>query len=141
MATERQIAANRANAKRSTGPKTAAGKRRSSGNAFRHGLSGPLPGDAPTMAAIDAVAHAVIGSAGATAVVTNAATAFAESQMQLRRIRGVRIGMLETLVLGDLNPRELRRLAALDRYERLARTKSRRARQLLDRINAFAELT
>ena len=43
MASEKQIAANRANAKRSTGPKTAAGKLRSSRNAFRHGLSGPLP--------------------------------------------------------------------------------------------------
>src|SRR5437879_3777721 len=39
MATEKQIAANRANALRSTGPKTAAGKKRSSQNAPRHGLS------------------------------------------------------------------------------------------------------
>jgi hypothetical protein len=39
MATERQIAANRLNARRSTGPKTPAGKRRASGNAYRHGLS------------------------------------------------------------------------------------------------------
>ena len=39
MATKRQIAANRRNARRSTGPKTAAGKAASSANALRHGLS------------------------------------------------------------------------------------------------------
>ena len=36
---KRKIEANRINAKRSTGPKTAAGKERASGNALRHGLS------------------------------------------------------------------------------------------------------
>ena len=39
MATKRQIAANRRNARRSTGPKSAAGKAASSANALRHGLS------------------------------------------------------------------------------------------------------
>jgi hypothetical protein len=39
MATRRQLEANRANAKRSSGPKTLAGKARSKGNALKHGLS------------------------------------------------------------------------------------------------------
>ena len=38
MATEKQIAANRRNAKKSTGPRTPAGKARASLNALRHGL-------------------------------------------------------------------------------------------------------
>lgn len=38
MATENQIAANRANAKRSTGPRTAPGKAKSARNSIRHGL-------------------------------------------------------------------------------------------------------
>jgi hypothetical protein len=38
MATEKQIAANRQNAKCSTGPRTDQGKRRSRRNALRHGL-------------------------------------------------------------------------------------------------------
>jgi hypothetical protein len=39
MAPDRQIAANRENAKRSTGPRSEAGKARSARNALKHGLS------------------------------------------------------------------------------------------------------
>jgi hypothetical protein len=39
MASEKQIAANRANAQKSTGPKTAAGRSKAGRNAFWHGLS------------------------------------------------------------------------------------------------------
>lgn len=37
-----KLKANRANAKRSTGPQTEAGKQRSSRNSFRHGLTGQI---------------------------------------------------------------------------------------------------
>jgi hypothetical protein len=51
MATsQRKVEANRANARRSTGPRTARGKRRSKFNALAHGLTsraGLLPGDDP----------------------------------------------------------------------------------------------
>ena len=39
MSTEKQIAANRENAKKSTGPRTSTGKRKSRRNAVRHGLT------------------------------------------------------------------------------------------------------
>jgi hypothetical protein len=42
MSTDRQIAANRQNARKGTGPRTLAGKAISSGNARRHGLTGAL---------------------------------------------------------------------------------------------------
>src|SRR3954466_4668962 len=42
-ASSRRSVANRANAQKSTGPRTAAGKTRSRGNATRHGLRAELP--------------------------------------------------------------------------------------------------
>jgi hypothetical protein len=58
MASDRQIAANRANAEKSTGPKTPDGKRRAAANARRHGLSarGRNPAQA---AAAQALAEAI----------------------------------------------------------------------------------
>ena len=49
MATQRQIAANRANAQHSTGPKSAAGRKASSQNARGYGLSSPGTGQGAMM--------------------------------------------------------------------------------------------
>jgi hypothetical protein len=43
VTTQRQLKANRANAKKSTGPRSTAGRAQASGNARRHGLTTPLP--------------------------------------------------------------------------------------------------
>jgi hypothetical protein len=40
--TERQVSANRRNARRSTGPRSKGGKERASRNSYRHGLTTPL---------------------------------------------------------------------------------------------------
>jgi hypothetical protein len=128
VATEKQIAANRANAKRSTGPKTAAGKRRSSRNAFRHGLSRPLPDDVLTAAAIDATVSTLIDGSD-----KQEAGTFARAQLELRRIRAVRYSLLVALESGNLDSRKLRGLMALDRYERVTQTKIRRARRLVSK--------
>jgi hypothetical protein len=130
MATERQIAANRANAARSTGPKTATGRLRSSRNAFRHGLSSPLRLDMVTSAKIDAIAQALTGDDFSEERVS-VATEVAKAQLDLCRIRAVRAHMIATvdLVGGDLQ--QMRRLLPLHRYERLAQIKRRRASQKL----------
>jgi hypothetical protein len=50
MATEKQVAANRANALKSTGPRSEAGKKASSANALTHGLTAEMhlvPGEDP----------------------------------------------------------------------------------------------
>lgn len=45
MTTKLQVAANRSNARKSTGPKTREGRRRSSQNGVKHGLNQPPPHD------------------------------------------------------------------------------------------------
>jgi hypothetical protein len=125
MATERQIAANRANARRSTGPKTLAGKMSSSRNAYRHGLSCPLPLDPEK---VDAIALALAGDSVDEERLAEASEV-ARAQLELMSIRSVRAEMIAS-AKNDLlanDTLKLRRLAALDRYERYARTKRRRA--------------
>ena len=126
MATEKQIAANRANAKRSTGPKTLTGKMVSSRNAYRHGLSCPLPLDPAIRAKVDAVAHALIGDSACEEQLTSAAE-FALAQLELLKIRSTRAGLMAKFELGFRNTLEFRRLVALDRYERYSLTRRRRA--------------
>ena len=114
MATEKQLRANRENAKKSTGPKTAAGRARSS--LLRHGLSLPLTLDTEMAAKADLIRQSLVAEqAKPTQVV--AAIEFAQAQLDLLRIRAVRRQMMAVpdLVSGDLT--HLRRLVALDRYE------------------------
>jgi hypothetical protein len=129
MATEKQIAANRANAKRSTGPRTVTGKCRSAKNAYRHGLSGPPADDIATSSLANAVACAVENCFGDDM----STETFTSAHMELLRIRRVRRELLQNLMSEQPDPRGLRRLVALDRYERLARTKMRRAELLISK--------
>jgi hypothetical protein len=124
MATERQIAANRANAQRSTGPKTAVGKMKSSRNAFRHGLSGPLPLNLARWSEIDAIARALTPQGAEHG---SAAIEFAKAQVELFRIRAVRNEMSLRIDRAGIDPRKLNHLVSLDRYERYAVGHRRRA--------------
>ena len=126
MTTERQIMANRANAQKSTGPKTAAGRLKSSRNAYRHGLSLPLRLDVATSSKADAIARALAHNQADEKTLA-AAREVATAQLELLRIRAARAELMTGLDVasGDIN--HLKRLAALDRYERLAATKRRRA--------------
>lgn len=126
MATEKQIAANRANAKKSTGPKTAAGRLKSSRNAYRHGLSCPLRFDPVKSAKADAIAWALIGEEAGEEELTSVAE-FARAQLELLRIRSTRIELMAKIECDLTNTQKLNRLVALDRYERYAHTKRRRA--------------
>jgi hypothetical protein len=126
VATEKQIAANRANAGRSTGPKTMAGRLKSSRNAYRHGLSGPFQLDPMTSAKVDAIAHALAGEEANEDRSTSAAE-FARAQLELLRIRSTRTELMAKIEIDHDNTQKLRRIMALDRYERYAHTKWRRA--------------
>ena len=126
VATEKQIAANRANAQKSTGPKTAAGRLKSSRNAFRHGLSLPLRFDLATSKTADAIVR-LLTNDHADEEKLSAATEVAQAQLELIRIREVRAKLTAEMDLTSLTLEHLQRLAALDRYERLAATRRRRA--------------
>ena len=117
MATDKQIAANRANARRSTGPRTSLGKVKSSRNAFRHGLSGRLPLDVATSLEIDAIALALMAQGLEP---WSGTRSFAEAQLELCRIRAVRNQILLGIDFEQIDTNNLKRLVSLDRYERCA---------------------
>src|SRR6516165_4843281 len=120
MATAKQIAANRRNAQRSTGPRTAAGRSMSSRNALRHGLSMPQEMDAATMAAIDELAQLIAIDCQNNQKLKDVEEA-ATALLDLIRIRKVRHKMLAALDLATATPKQLQRLLAIG-YESRART-------------------
>jgi hypothetical protein len=127
MATEKQIAANRANAQTSTGPRTAAGRLKSSCNAFRHGFTAATALDRTASAKIDTIARVLTCDEEKMP----AATEVARAQLEVLRIRAVRADLTAKLNLASGDAEALRRLAALDKYERQALTRRRRASQKL----------
>jgi hypothetical protein len=133
MTSARKIAANRANGRASRGPKTIQGKRRSSKNALRHGLSLPVSDDPRFQSDIQALAREIAGADDPCLV--EQARHVAQAQIDLARIRRLRheLSMYADKVAPDgaadqpnavLSPELLEQLIKLDRYER--RTLSRR---------------
>jgi len=88
-----KINANRANARASTGPKTARGKAHSAKNARRYGLSLPVLADRALSEDVEALACEIAG-AGATAEIHELAQRIAEAQIDLRRVRSARLDLL-----------------------------------------------
>ncbi|MBR1364853.1 hypothetical protein [Bradyrhizobium ottawaense] len=126
MASIRQIEANRSNAKRSTGPKTAGGKARSSCNALRHGLA---RSDITDPAEAENLAVAIARGIGHP-VTPDAAMALARSKLALLRIRSLRQAILGALLTSPLAP-DLKGLRGLERYDRAALVQQRRTLRLL----------
>jgi hypothetical protein len=112
MPSERQIAANRANAKRSTGPKTIAGKLRSSRNAIKHGLSSSafVPADVIDMGSKSVIEKSPTNSLDQELV---------RAQQMASRVRLVRSELIAA-VLQTQSPKLVAQLIKLDRYERIA---------------------
>ena len=96
MATEKQLRANRENAKKSTGPKTAGGRARSSRNALSHGLSLPLTLDAGAAAKAGLIRQMLVSEPTAPARGL-AALEITERQLDVLRIRAVRRQMMVQL--------------------------------------------
>ena len=89
MTSDRKTKANRANARASTGPKTARGRARAARNAFRHGLSLPVCSDPALSEEVEALAREIAGT-DAHAEIQELARRVAEAQIDVRRVRYAR---------------------------------------------------
>lgn len=102
MASERQVTANRQNALRSSGPRSSAGKRRSSANALRHGLSrivGVGEGED-----IQGLAHLLVGPDADDEALAHARSVV-RAQLDLNRIREIKGDLMERVYrLGMVDP-------------------------------------
>jgi hypothetical protein len=94
MTSAEKIAANRNNARKSTGPRTAAGKKRVSANALRHGLATIARNSAAGSAQIELIAKVICGDA-ATPAQYEQALIIAESEVVLMHVRAVRVAVIE----------------------------------------------
>ena len=93
MATERQIAANRRNARKSTGPRSRAGKRRASRNSYRHGFSYGVAAVAEFTKHVEALAQKIAGRA-ADAVTLEIARSIARAELDLAQIRRTKVAVI-----------------------------------------------
>ena len=133
MATDRQVASNRRNGALSRGPKTLAGKARSSRNAVKHGLSIAITSDRASSREIEVLARKLAGAGDSL----GQARLAAEAELELNRVRGAfeAVLMRAGVVGGGVDEAEraaaliraLPELEKLDRYERRAFSKRKRA--------------
>jgi hypothetical protein len=107
MASERQIAANRRNARNSTGPRSGAGKKRASGNAYRHGLSLNITSTAAYAKQLDDLVRKIAGDSK-DAIMLERARAIAQAELDLARVRRAKVALIERAsVFGELDPPQL----------------------------------
>jgi hypothetical protein len=131
MSSARQIAANRRNAQRSSGPRTAAGKQKVGDNALRHGLAAAASRDPNIDAQIKRLAKAIAKEAQ-DATQREQASVIAESEIMLLRVRAARINIFEQILSGIgtegvIGRSQLEQLNRLERYERRALSRRQRA--------------
>ncbi len=131
MTSERKIAANRNNAKKSTGPRSEGGRSVSRHNALRHGLAVSIGNESAFGGDVEDLAK-LLSSASGLQGVSGVAREAAEAQLDLSRIRNIRDCLYKMIYfvdgaasdrLAELNDK----LAKLERYERRAFSRRRRA--------------
>ena len=103
MATERQIAANRRNARKSTGPRSQGAKKRASQNAYRHGLSLSLTSSPAIAKRLDVLTRKIAGKSKNEVILQHARDA-AQAELELERVRQVKVALIERVsALGSLD--------------------------------------
>jgi hypothetical protein len=104
MASERQIAANRRNARKSTGPRSGAGKNRASRNAYRHGLTLSITSTAEYAKQLDKLVREIAGDSK-DAIVLERVRAMAQTELDLARVRRAKVALIErACTFGELEP-------------------------------------
>jgi len=107
MASERQIAANHRNARKSTGPRSGAGKKRASGNAYRHGLTLSITSGAAAAKQLDKLVRKIVGNSE-DAILLERARALAQAELELARVRRAKVALIERAsAFGELDPPRL----------------------------------
>jgi hypothetical protein len=102
MPSEKQIAANRRNATKSTGPRSSAGKKRASRNAYRHGLSLPITASATLGQELENLAREIAAESDGAVTLERARTVV-EPELDRARMRRLKITLIEqTLALGGV---------------------------------------
>ena len=96
MTSERKIAANRDNARKSTGPRTRRGKARASRNSIRHGLEAANFGDPGICEKVERIAK-ILCQGRPCPFLYEQAIIIAESQVLLARVRAARIAAIERM--------------------------------------------
>jgi hypothetical protein len=94
MTSEKKIAANRLNARRSTGPRTSRGKSRASGNAWRHGWAVVKTVPSTVSVEVQRVAEALCGD-HATPALYEQAVIIAECEIVLLNLRAARVAAIK----------------------------------------------
>ena len=149
MTSPAKIAANRRNARRSTGPRSAAGKARARRNAFRHGLATPASLDHVAMDRINDLVFALTRDFPSK-LELELATLAAEAQSEIERVRQAKVSMVNRAYahLRDEGGRLLSAgeraalvfagkteiLMACERYERRAISRRNRALRALAKL-------
>ena len=123
-----KISSTRINARRSSGPRSPEGKTRAARNALRHGLAIPVSTLADLRSEIATLAQVIAKAAGKTTA-TELSLQAAEAQMEILRIRKVRSSLLSRAIPHEELSKEL---ASLERYERRAYSKRKRALRELE---------
>jgi hypothetical protein len=123
VASEKQIAANRRNATKSTGPRSGAGKKRATHNSYRHGLT--LSASSAALAQhIEKLGLQIAGNTQ-DEITLDLARAAAAAMLELERVRRVKLAMIERasafggLVVPNRFPTanaEVRWLIAMERW-------------------------
>jgi hypothetical protein len=104
VASEQQIAANRRNARKSTGPRSGAGRKRASRNAYRHGLTLSITSSAAVAKQLDKLLRKIAGNSE-DPISLERARALAQAELDLARVRQAKIALIERAsAFGELDP-------------------------------------